>query len=247
MLKQGISSTVVYETEFCKNPPNADLIFNMARDEKTVKFLQQQELKGVTVINPPSGIINCKRDNMVRIMTKASYPVPKTFIINHFTQELPPLSPNGKYWIKSSLSGINSEQEIVFCNNAEETTSTIDRFLKRNIAPVVVSEHISGDLIKFYGVDNVFFKYYYADDLGFSKFGFEKINGAHKGFVFNEKRFQEVCFNAAKSLNINIFGGDAVIAENGEFKIIDFNDWPSFAPCCNEAAQAIASLIISKI
>lgn len=38
-------------------------------------------------------------------------------------------------------------------------------------------------------------------------------------------------------------GGDAIITEKGEIYIIDFNDWPSFAPIKDLASKAIARLI----
>ena len=39
----------------------------------------------------------------------------------------------------------------------------------------------------------------------------------------------------------------ALFLPTGEIRIIDFNDWPSFAPCCEQAAEAIATLIVNKI
>ena len=33
-------------------------------------------------------------------------------------------------------------------------------------------------------------------------------------------------------------GGDCIVAPDGQIRIIDFNDWPSFAPCRTEAAPS---------
>ncbi|KAA6328492.1 hypothetical protein EZS27_022616 [termite gut metagenome] len=41
-----------------------------------------------------------------------------------------------------------------------------------------------------------------------------------------------------------VYGGDCIVSSDGTARIIDFNDWPSFAPCRTEASQAIASAII---
>ena len=47
---------------------------------------------------------------------------------------------------------------------------------------------------------------------------------------------------------MKVYGGDCIVGEDGNIRIIDFNDWPSFAPCRNEAAPFIAkSIVINTI
>ena len=46
----------------------------------------------------------------------------------------------------------------------------------------------------------------------------------------------------ARITGLTVWGGDAILTP--EPIIIDFNDWPSFAPCREEAAEAIARLIV---
>ena len=48
-------------------------------------------------------------------------------------------------------------------------------------------------------------------------------------------------------LSLDVFGGDAIIREDGTFLLIDFNDWPSFAPIREQAGKAISGLIDRKI
>jgi hypothetical protein len=48
-------------------------------------------------------------------------------------------------------------------------------------------------------------------------------------------------------LDVKIYGGDCIIAADGTIRIIDFNDWPSFAPCRDEAGPYIAKCIMSEI
>jgi hypothetical protein len=104
-----------------------------------------------------------------------------------------------------------------------------------------------GDLVKFYGVaGSDFFYWFYPNDLNHSKFGWEKINGQAIGIPFNLKHLKSVCDEAAKVLGIYIYGGDCVVEANGDIKIIDFNDWPSFAPCRSEAASCIARCIYDQ-
>jgi glutathione synthase/RimK-type ligase-like ATP-grasp enzyme len=48
---------------------------------------------------------------------------------------------------------------------------------------------------------------------------------------------------AAARLRLDIFGGDVVLAAPGRPVLIDLNDWPSFAPVRDSAAQAIAGYV----
>ena len=51
----------------------------------------------------------------------------------------------------------------------------------------------------------------------------------------------------AKLIDIDIYGGDCIIREDGSYAIIDFNDWPSFSRCREEAADAMADVICKKM
>lgn len=46
----------------------------------------------------------------------------------------------------------------------------------------------------------------------------------------------------AAIIGIDVYGGDCIVCADGTFAIIDFNDWPSFSPCVEEAAEHIAEL-----
>jgi len=50
----------------------------------------------------------------------------------------------------------------------------------------------------------------------------------------------------AQLVGIDVFGGDAIIDSNGKFYIIDFNDWPSFSRCRDEAAKEIVKIVERK-
>jgi glutathione synthase/RimK-type ligase-like ATP-grasp enzyme len=46
----------------------------------------------------------------------------------------------------------------------------------------------------------------------------------------------------AKAVGLQVYGGDCIVREDGSYCVIDFNDWPSFSRCRDEAATAISSL-----
>ena len=51
--------------------------------------------------------------------------------------------------------------------------------------------------------------------------------------------------NAARELNLVVYGGECIQADDGSLSIIDFNDWPSFATCRAEAATNIAKAVMA--
>ena len=108
----------------------------------------------------------------------------------------------------------------------------------------VINEHIAGDLIKFYGIAGTSFFYrFYPFENSHTKFGFEKINGKAKGIPFDENNLRDICNRAAQTLQLIVYGGDCIVSPDGNIYIIDFNDWPSFAPCRNEAIPVIGDTI----
>ena len=58
---------------------------------------------------------------------------------------------------------------------------------------------------------------------------------------------RDICHKASEVLDVKIYGGDCIVGADGNIQIIDFNDWPSFAPCRQEAAPYIAKCILSTI
>jgi len=60
------------------------------------------------------------------------------------------------------------------------------------------------------------------------------------------ERLRAVAFAAAKVVGLGIFGGDVVVRSPNEPVLIDLNDWPSFAPYRDEAADHIAAFAVAR-
>jgi glutathione synthase/RimK-type ligase-like ATP-grasp enzyme len=71
----------------------------------------------------------------------------------------------------------------------------------------------------------------------------EAINGEATGIPFDVNELKRQSDKAAEILNVPVYGGDCVILSDGRMEIIDFNDWPSFARCREEAGVKIAEYI----
>lgn len=227
-----------------------DLIFSMARDSRVLRILAEAEAKyGIPVFNSAQAIIKYDRSHLTQLFSGLGLSQPPSRIIR-LSSERPQDALNGlKYplWIKRGESCAQSEGDVCFAENAEAVSEILEKFSCEGIRELVVSEHASGDLIKFYGVEGTpFFDYSYPmEEGGFSKFGLEEHNGRPTHYVFSLDDLKKLCTLAARKSGFTIYGGDAVICPDGTPLIIDFNDWPSFASCRKEAAKAIATRIKS--
>ena len=88
---------------------------------------------------------------------------------------------------------------------------------------------------------------FYPFDQGHSKYGYEVINGKSHGFAFDTEYLKTICQKASEVVDVRIYGGDCIVDADGSIRIIDFNDWPSFAPCRKEAAPYMAKCVMNLI
>lgn len=248
--KRGYIVNVYSEEQFRKGIADEEVIVDMCREPKSIKLLKQYEDKGKLVINSGYGIENCTRERMTRILIGNGIPYPESLIVNTDESVKPELAGAGftRCWIKRGEFHSMHKEDVSFCRHADEAQEVLQEYFLRGIKRAVINRHLDGDLVKFYGIrgDN-FFYWFYPYEVGHSKYGMEATNGHVHNNPFDHEELKNVCRRAAEVMDVVIYGGDAIIDRDGSFKIIDFNDWPSFAPCRNEAAPHIAKEIISLI
>lgn len=238
------------EAEFVLSDIKDKFIFNMARDKSTIKWLQNLENEGSIVINSGFGIDNCTRGKMTKLLMANGIPHPDSIIIDSTDDPTKQLEEMGAtaFWIKRGDFHAIHREDVAFARSIVEAKEILKEFAFRDIPNAVINEHLVGDLVKFYGVaDTDFFFHFYPFDLSHSKFGLEEINGAANEYPFDKQALKTACDKAGEILGIKIYGGDCVVAKDGSFKIIDFNDWPSFAPCREQAAPKIAECIHKQV
>lgn len=231
-------------------PAECQLVVNMCRDSRSLSVLSRMESEGATVINSPQGIANCNRERLTRLLLDAGVPHPDSLIVNTSDAVREQLTIGGyaDCWVKRADCQTMQKDDVVFCHNIDDIERVMADYRCREIERAVISKHLEGDLVKFYGVENSdFFCWFYPFDRGHSKFGYEEINGKSKGIEFDLSKLREICSAAARTLGVTVYGGDAVIAADGSIRLIDFNDWPSFSPCREEGARAIVQSIESII
>jgi hypothetical protein len=223
-------------------------IFNMVRDLGSVRKLKQLEDGGCLVVNSGYGIENCTRERMTRLLMSNGISHPRSLIVGTDEDPAPQFEEMGfsNCWIKRGDFHAIHREDVTYVRNIEEAASIFKEYAIRGIGTAVVNEHLTGDLVKFYGVvgTDFFYRFYPTNNPAqHSKFGLEQINGLAKGIPFDEAHLRELCSKAADVLNIKIYGGDCIVGEDGVVRLIDFNDWPSFAPCRAVAAPYIAACI----
>ncbi len=227
-------------------------IFTMQRDIFNTVQLETKTDVGTQskFINSINGILSCtNKASVATNLLDAGIPQPE-FIIGE-KQNLLFCSTDDKneinvpLWLKNCDGSATTANDTVFCQTKEEFDAAFADFQRREVSMWIAQLHMPGDLVKFYGVEGTnFFSWNYASN-SHSKFGLEAINGKEKGYAFDPERIKLYADMIAKKLNVPIYGGDAIINEEGEFFFIDFNDFPSFSSCRNEAAKAIAQRIVS--
>lgn len=226
-------------------------IFNMCRDERSLAVLARMEDEGKLVINSAYGIRNCVRDRMTRILISIGTPFPESFIVDTDQAVKAQLVKAGVAgcWIKGGGVHTRHREDVAYARHPQEAQELLQEFFMRGFKTAVINRHTLGEQIKFYSVAGTrFFHWYYAFNGGHSRVGLSLLNhNDEEHQEFDAEAFRQVCDRTAQALGIEIYGGDAIVDSLGKVTIIDFDDWPSFAPCRKEAAPIIARTIISKI
>ncbi len=248
--KRGCEVNVYSEDQFIAGEVHEHIVLNMCREQRSIKLLQERENAGDLVVNSGFGIENCTRERMTRILLGSGIPYPESLIVNTNEVVRDVLEKAGmtSCWIKRGDFHAMHKEDVSYVRHAEEAQEVLQEYFLRGIKRAVINRHLEGDLVKFYGVAGTpFFFWFYPFDLGHSKYGHEAINGHSRGLAFDKKALQAMCQQAADVLDVKIYGGDCIVGTDGSVHIIDFNDWPSFAPCRNEAAPYIAKCVMQYI
>lgn len=213
---------------------DTEIIVSMGRKNATLDKIADYERAGVIAVNSSRGVYNSFRETLTPILTKNKIPMPFSMVFDtdKFIPEYYDKIGCKKVWLKCENHSFHRE-DVTPVYNSSECETTIREFRTRGFRKCLLQEHVTGSEIKFYAIgDGSLFHWYYANGLPHRK--------------FNEKEFKSLVMKTAELVKLDVFGGDAIICEDGSYKLIDFNDWPSFAPIRAQAAQAIAKYILNK-
>lgn len=243
--KRGCEVNVYSEEQFIASGVTEQVIVNMCRDPRSIVLLQELEDRGTTVVNSGYGIENCIRERLARILLGNGIPYPQSFIVStdEALRDTLVKAHITSCWIKRGDSHTMHNEDVTHVRHAEEAQEIIQEYFLRGIKRAVINRHINGHLIKFYGIAGTPFFYWLTGETSSSRH--RSKEPAIAGFDADKLRF--ICNAAAEALDISIYGGDCVLDEEGHLTIIDFDDWPSFAPCRQDAATHIAKYIMTRV
>lgn len=235
--KRGCEVNIYNEEQFIAGASDEHIVINMCRERRSIELLQKLEDNGHTVINSGYGIENCIRERMSRILAGSGLPTPESWVVNTYEAIRDRLTDAGvtSCWIKRADTHSMHKEDVTYVRHPEEAQEILQEYFLRGIKRAVVSRHIHGDLVKFYGIAGTqYFHWFFPKTT--------QIPGS-----FNPDALRGIAERAADVLDVKIYGGDCIVDADGHAVIVDFNDWPSFAPCRAEAAPQIARFIMNTL
>lgn len=208
--------------------PDAVAILAMCQSAPALAALDARAA-AVPVINAPQAIRSCHRTATARLLTAAGVRFPSTRLVQTASSAAHDAAP---CWVKRGDVHAMAAEDVVFAEDGGAVLEALRAFAAHGIAWAALQEHVEGTVVKFYGVaDGRFFRCYSnAPEPPASIPALWETAGA-----------------AATALGLEVFGGDLVVTPSGAPVLIDVNDWPSFARCREEAAEAIAAYVHDRL
>jgi hypothetical protein len=194
---------------------------------------------GPLIVNPAESVLNCYRTKMIPLFEKTpelAFPASELRPVSQALKTpLPGFCAEG-FWLKRGDVHNTCSHDVVFARDRADAEAVLRDFERREIADVVLQKHTDGDLIKFYGVGpGQWFTWFYHDASTARRLSFEIEDLAYQAET------------AARTVGLEVFGGDAIISPDGPIRVIDINSWPSFARVRAEAGVQIARRLRARL
>jgi len=228
--------------------PDAAVIFSMCQGRAALERLLAWERDGAQIVNSPRAALNTYRDRLAGLMAQAGVPFPETELVStnghgrlrdpegvalHQNRESVARHGDRGFWLKRGDVHASVTSDVQWIDSPEALAAGCAEFRSRGIVSAAVQAHRAGDEIKFYGVaGGAFFHWFYS--------------GTPHGYTFDRAALARLASRAAQAARLEIFGGDIIVSASGGLTLIDLNDWPSFAPCRETAADAIADYLARR-
>ena len=231
------------------DPDVPPFLFAMCERVGAVEKLAAWESRGAKIVNRPSGIRNTDRERTIALFAGAAVPHPSSVLVDTAAAAAFP----GPCWVKRGDVHATEAGDVAYSGDAATLAAHLSRLSARGIGRAVVQGHVPGDLIKFYGVAGLlggghtappgppaeaeaaarpsWFQWFYHRD--------QKL----ERYAFDEDALAAATSRAAAALGLEVYGGDAIVSQDGTISVIDLNAWPSFALFRSVAAAKIAALL----
>jgi glutathione synthase/RimK-type ligase-like ATP-grasp enzyme len=237
----GFSVDLMTAAEAESSRPRAALVFSMCQGPRALGFLTQWEQHGARLVNSPRASLNTYRDHLPALMMRAGIAFPRTKLVatsDAAAAAAVLADARGGIWLKRGDVHASVTADVQWVDSAAALDAGLRDFAARGVEHAAVQHHRAGDEIKFYGVvGGAFFHWFYPKESA-------PDTPRHN---FDTGALLRLANAAAAAAGLDIFGGDVIVAEDGELTLIDLNDWPSFAPCRDQASVAIAAHLMRRV
>jgi hypothetical protein len=241
--RYGVKVTLATLDEARGLRKQADLIFSMCQGPAGIAEMEAWKNEGLLILNDPLAARRTYRNYICAPEHQRELGFPKSEVLstNAGAADLERCdyyfdgSPITKFgddgrkggWLKRADVHAMQTGDVVRVTSLQDLRKSLAEFHSRGLMQAVLQEHCEGDEVKFYAVrgGRLFWPFYPRES---------------EGHPFEEKVLATLAAMAAESIDLGIYGGDAIISPDGKITLIDLNDWPSFAPCRGAAASAIA-------
>ncbi len=216
------------------NPTPPASVFLMCETVPVLRELARWEASGVRHVNSPGAVLNTYRERMITVLEEGNVP----FVACQLVSTLASLSaPTAPRWVKRADVHNTQEGDVVFAETDEALRQALAGLAARGIGRAVLQPHVSGDLVKFYGIGHAagrdggpaWFRWFYPRE------------ETRVGYAFRPEHLGTLARRAATALGLEVYGGDAIVTPTGDVVLLDLNAWPSFALYREEASRVIAS------
>ena len=152
--KRGCEVNIYSEEQFCTGNVSEPVVINMCREQRSTELLQRLEDEGTLVINSGYGIENCIRERQARILLGSNIPYPESIIVDTdevVKQRLIRLGMQ-QCWIKRGDFHTQHAEDVSYVRSPHEAQDVLQEYFLRGFKRAVISRHLPGKLVKFYGV-----------------------------------------------------------------------------------------------
>ena len=227
------------------------LVFAMCEGREALDVLARWERRGVCVINGARAIASTHRERSLRLLEDAGVPVPESRLLDGAAPVPRGTAESRLYaacWVKQAAEHKTREGDVRFATDAEAVEDALGLLRERGLTRALVQRHVRGDPVKFYGVAAPrrngrppgasvpgWFQWFYPRE------------HPSQGHPFDAAALEAIACRAADALELDVWGGDAIVTPEGEILVIDVNAWPSFALFRDEAAGHIAARLAARL
>ena len=124
-------------------------LFAMCERGTVLDRLTDGQNAGSVVVNSPNAIRNTYRHRMVELFARHHVASPASQVVASNAKGPPPAAA---VWVKRYDFHATQPSDVIYTASEAGWHEALDRFAKRGIPFIIAQEHVSGDLVKFYGV-----------------------------------------------------------------------------------------------